>query len=100
MKQINIYDRRFGKNEHQVLDIKIEENGDLIFEGYDIGDSVENYWGDSDYEYWLKIKAEHLPDILLYLIKECFDRKIFINDSEFNEWLKEKGIPSEFQSWV
>ncbi len=29
-------------------------------EGYDIGDDVEKYWGDGDYEYWVHVKAEHV----------------------------------------
>ena len=100
MKEINIYDRRSGKNNHYVLDAKITDEGSLVLEGFDIGDFVKEYWGDSDYEYWLTVKAEHLPIVLLRLIKECFDNNIFKNDSEFKEWLKAKSIPSEFTSWV
>ena len=100
MNKINIYDRHSGKKDHFVLDAKIKDEGDLVLEGFDIGDFVKEYWGDSDYEYWLIIKVEHLPALLLHLIKECFDKKIFTNDSEFNDWLKEKSIPSEFSSWV
>lgn len=100
MKKINIYDRRSGKKDHYVLDIEINDEGSLVFEGYDIGDTVKEYWGDSDYEYWLTIKTEHLNTLLLHLIKECFDQKIFTNDSEFRTWLDAKGISSEFSSWV
>ncbi len=42
-------------------------------EGYDIGEDVEKYWGDSDYEYWVHVKAEYVPDVLLNLIKEQFN---------------------------
>lgn len=100
MRKINIYDRRSGEKEHYVLDAVIKDNGDLSLEGFDIGEFVKEYWGDSDYEYWLTIKAEHLPTLLLHLLKECFDRKIFTSDSEFKEWLKEREIPSEFSSYV
>jgi hypothetical protein len=100
MKKITIYDRHLGKNDHQILEIYIDETGNLVFEGYDIGDAVERYWGDSDYEYWLTIKTEHLPTVLLSLIKECFDHNLFKNDSEFRSWLDKNGIPSEFQSWA
>jgi hypothetical protein len=100
MKRITIYDKHFGDKEHQILEIYFNEEGDLVFEGYDIGDIVEKYWGDSDYEYFLTIKKEHVPAVLLLLIKECFDTKRFTNDSEFRTWLEEKGIPSEFWSWA
>ena len=99
MNRVIIYDRKFGKNEQQFLAVKIDE-GNLVFEGHDLGDSVKEYWGDFDYEYWLRVEAEHLPKLLLELIKETFIKKIFTNDSEFKEWLKTKGIPSQFDSWV
>ena len=99
MKKIKLYERKHEKDKFY-LDLKINENGDLVFEGYDIGEFVKQHWGDSDYEYWLTIKMEHFPTVILHLIKECFDRNIFTNDSEFKEWLKKKEIPSEFHSWV
>ena len=74
---------------------RIEEDGGLVFEGYDIGPVVEEHWGDSDYEYWLRIDKDYKDTILLWLIKERFG-----TDSEFREWLNGKGIPSEFESWI
>ncbi|HRI80108.1 MAG TPA: hypothetical protein PLR06_11285 [Cyclobacteriaceae bacterium] len=31
------------------------EKGTLVVDGYDIGRTVKEYWGDSDYEYLIKI---------------------------------------------
>ena len=73
----------------------INDSGDLVLEGYDEGEFPKSFWGDEDYEYWLYIKGEFKDTVLLWLIKERFK-----NDSEFREWLNEKGIPSEFGSWV
>lgn len=41
-------------------DIRIDivayfENDTLVIDGYDIGKTVKDYWGDSDYEYILRI---------------------------------------------
>jgi hypothetical protein len=41
-------------------DIRIDivayfENDVLVIDGYDIGKTVEKYWGDSDYEYVMRI---------------------------------------------
>ncbi len=73
----------------------MDEQGNFVMEGYDIGDDVEKYWGDSDYEYWVHVKAEHVPDVLLNLIKEQFN-----SSAKFMEWLKAKGIPYEFSNWI
>lgn len=95
MKRIKIYDNRWGENEHNVLEVIIDDEGNLNLEGYDIGDFVKEYWGDDDYEYFILVKKENLSTILLWLIKERFK-----NSSDFMNWLKEKQIPYEFGSWV
>ena len=33
------------------------ENEVLVIDGYDIGKRVEEYWGDSDYEYLIRVPA-------------------------------------------
>jgi hypothetical protein len=73
---------------------RIEENGDLVLDGYDSGELVEEVWGSDDYEYALTIKAAYKDTILLNLIKEKF-----ANDSQFRTWLDERGIPSDFESF-
>ena len=48
---------------HEESEIKISieayfENEMLVIDGYDIGPRVKEYWGDSDYEYIVKVPAE------------------------------------------
>ena len=69
------------------LDARIDDDGSLNLEGKDIGDSVEKYWGDSDYEYFLYVKKEDKEKIPLLLLKERFGSM-----SDFLKWLNEKGI--------
>jgi len=70
------------------LDAYIHDDGSLNLEGQDIGDSVEKYWGDSDYEYFLYVKKEDKEKIPPLLLKERFGSM-----SEFLKWLDEKCIP-------
>ena len=74
---------------------RVDADGDLVLEGYDHGEFVEEFWGDSDYEYVRLVKAEHVPKVLVELIRDRFR-----TDSEFGTWLTEKGVHNEFQSWV
>jgi hypothetical protein len=39
------------------MEIYFNEKGQLIFDGYDIGKTVKDWWGDSDYEYACTIEA-------------------------------------------
>lgn len=50
--------------------------GDLVIEGYDIGPRVEELWGDSDYEYWLRVAEADRSALLKSLSpgrKDCLD---------------------------
>ena len=72
----------------------IDAGGTLVLEGQDIGKSVEEVWGDSDYEYWRRVRKEHLNRLLLELIRDRFS-----SDVEFHKWLGSRGIPDEFFSY-
>ena len=95
MKKITIYDYKTRDNETHNLFAEIQDNGDLVLSGYDCGQSVKRFFGDFDHEYWLKVKAENVPSVLLYLIKERFK-----DDTDLREWLDEKNIKFEFCSFT
>jgi len=58
--RVTIYDRASG-GDRNMLAAVVTAAGDLVFEGQDIGPGVEKFFGDSDYEYWHTVKAEHVP---------------------------------------
>jgi len=95
-----------------------DESGDLVIETQDIGASVEAVWGDSDYEYWIRVEAankdvlvrhlsEEMPvsrdkDIdgqLLSLLKDRYGGS-YQASSDFRKWLEERDIPYRFDSYV
>lgn len=104
------------------LSASIGERG-LVIEGQDVGPTVAAIWGDSDYEYWLTVRPEHLdrvatslavklgepdsPDgavatdeFLLDLLERAWTRGVFETDVDFRQWLDEIGVPSEFASYA
>jgi hypothetical protein len=93
--RIVLQDQRTPDGDLRKLEAYIEDNGELVLEGYDLGDKVEEWWGDADYEYWRRVSRDNVPRVLLELIKDCFH-----SDSMFAEWLAEKGIPSKFENWI
>ncbi|MHA2503901.1 MAG: hypothetical protein ACXAE3_13660 [Candidatus Kariarchaeaceae archaeon] len=97
--KLNLYSKRWGKNSKAELDLILDDEK-ITFEGYDIGDSVEEAWGDSDYEFWRYYKKDQFDKMLMHLIKECFDQKIFETESQFAKWCDQKGIENSFQSWA
>jgi hypothetical protein len=64
-------------------DIKINivarfEKDKLIIDGYDIGKTVKEAWGDSDYEYVMTIPAKSLPPLYGLLGVEVGDRRALL----------------------
>ena len=45
MREITIFDRRTA-TDHQVLVAKVNDQGDLVLEGHDLGLTTEEFWGD------------------------------------------------------
>jgi len=84
------------------LEAYIDADGTLILSGQDIGSAVEEYWGDSHYEYFLHEKKADKEKIPLLLVKERFT-----DMPDFLKWLSEKGIPggpgwgkSDFETYL
>ncbi len=94
------------------VDIQAYFSGeDLIVEGYDIGKTVEKYWGDSDYEYSTTIGKEEVEKIFPLLDIAGGDREGLLKAiagrfntnscySEFRDFLEKNGVHCESFSWV
>lgn len=95
LASIVLKDQRTPDGELRKLLAYIEVSGDLVLEGYDLGDAVEEWFGDADYEYWRRIESDNVPRVVLELIKDRFQ-----SDAAFAAWLTEKGIPSRFDNWI
>ena len=80
------------------IDVKIDDAGDLVFSGQDIGVGPSAFVGDSDYEYWLTVRKREKDRFLLLLIE-----KVFRNDksvvSTVRDMLEENGVSYESFSY-
>ncbi len=57
-RKVRLYEVRGGETS-VFIDAEITEAGNLVVSGQDLGKAPEEYWGDSDYEYWVVIAKEH-----------------------------------------
>ena len=96
-RKIRLYESRGDTT--VLIDVEIAEDGRLEVSGQDLGDAPEKYWGDSDYEYWVSVRPEHKDWVLLALIERLYGGNSSVV-SEFMEFLRSRGIPYEFDSWV
>ena len=93
------------------MEMYFNEKGQLIFDGYDIGKTVEDAWGDSDYEYGYKIEAVEVDklysllgiedsnrhSLLLELKKRFEGNKAY---SEFGNFMTENNIDYTGSTWA
>ncbi len=78
---------------------EIDENGNLVISGQDVGRAPKEFWGDSDYEYWVVVPPEGKDKLLLALIERLYKDDLGVV-SKFRDLLSEKGISSESGSWI
>jgi hypothetical protein len=87
------------------------ENEKLIIEGYDIGKSVKDWFGDSDYEYRMTIHEEEVKKLYSLMEVQEGDKEVLLKTiadhyntnscySEFMEFLTKNGIKFESFSWT
>jgi hypothetical protein len=86
-KSVSLIERKTGHID-VYLSAYIDNSGDLILEGQDLGPGVEEHWGDSDYEYWTIVANDRKLEVLLLLINDSFP-----NMQEVFSWLKTTGVP-------
>ena len=80
------------------IDACIEESGDLVISGQDIGEAPEEFFGDLDYEYWLTVPAAEKDRLLLALIETHYAGDLSVV-SKLRDLMKEKRIPCKFHSY-
>jgi len=100
------------KNENISIDIQAYFQGeDLVIEGYDIGKTVDEWWGDSDYEYTTTVPGTEVQKLYPLLNVAPGDKEGLLTSiankfntnscySEFNDFLQKNGIRSEGFSWT
>lgn len=108
MERVTLYEFKSDR-----ISIHIEariEAGDLVIEGYDIGKTVEESWGDSDYEYSTTVKKENISSLCGAMkINTCNNDEILKEISrrfkgnrcfsQFSEFLDSHNIIHEGFSW-
>lgn len=97
------------------------ENKSLVIEGYDCGEFVRNFQGDSDYEYWVIVQESEKRKLLDTLLENGYGRgcwQVWVSDdtrllyavkarfrgineviSEIQKYCAEIGVRAEFHSY-
>lgn len=93
IKEITLWERKDTQN-YSHDKVRIEENGRICFDSYDIGQLPNQAWNHDDYEYNTYVEAEWKDSILLLLLKEKFS-----TNADFQKWANHKQLPYTTSSW-
>jgi hypothetical protein len=100
------------QNEDIKIDIVARFEGDkLVIDGYDIGKTVEEAWGDSDYEYVMTIPTTSVASLYGLLDVEAGNRKKLLKAlaerfqgnkcfSAIGDFLEENNIEYDRFTWA
>jgi hypothetical protein len=59
-----LYDGGLSQGTSSYAAISFTEQGDLRLSAQDVGDGPRESWGDSDYEWWVTVRATETPRLL------------------------------------
>ncbi len=93
------------------MEIYFTEKGQLFFDGYDIGKTVEEAWGDSDYEYTYTIEPDQVEKLYEIFRLKHGDKNALLGEiknrfsvneaySLFGEFLNTHNIKYKSFTWT
>lgn len=93
-QEVVLHDTETPEGDFRRVIARVDAGGDLVLAGHDVGPRVQAAWGHADYEYLRTVLAQHVPRVLLELLKDRFSVQY-----QFHDWLESRGIASNFSSW-
>ena len=89
---------RMDGEEYRSVDLELKDGG-LTLLGHDMGPTVEQFWGDDDYEFWVEIKPHAMQRLAFALLRDRYTgRKHAV--SEFREFCEQNAIEHVFDNWA
>jgi hypothetical protein len=85
--------------EFRSVRLTLEDDGAIKMDAQDMGPTVTEIWGDSDYEFCVDIAPAALPKLAFELLREKYTGQLGAVDA-FRDWCEAHGIEHEFDSWV
>jgi hypothetical protein len=81
------------------VDLMLKDDGAIVLEGQDMGPAVEAVWGDTDYEYWVRVAPPSLPKLAFELLREKFAGRLDAVTA-FRDWCRANNVEHEFGNYA
>jgi|SRR5271156_612526 len=85
--------------EFRSVRLTAEANGSVRLDAQDMGKTVEEIWGDDDYEFWVDVPATAIRKLVFALLCDRYAGRPGAVD-EFNEFCEKEGIDHKWDNWI
>jgi hypothetical protein len=85
--------------EFRSVRLTVKPDGSVFLDAQDMGKTVEEIWGDSDYEFWVDVPATALRKLVFALLRERYAGRPRAVD-EFNDFCEKEGIDHKWDNWI
>jgi hypothetical protein len=85
--------------EFRSVRLTVKPDGSVLLDAQDMGKSVEEIWGDTDYEFWVDVPATAIRKLVFALLRDRYAGRSGAVD-EFNKFCKTEGIDHEWGNWA
>jgi hypothetical protein len=85
--------------EFRSVRLTVGDDGAIRMDAQDMGPTVEQVWGDGDYEFWVHVRKEAVGALAFALLREKFSGQRGAVDA-FRDFCKTHGIEHEFGNWA
>jgi len=80
--------------------LTVKPDGSVLLDSQDMGKSVEEIWGDDDYEFWIDVPAAAIRKLgFALLLRDRYAGRSGAVD-EFNAFCEKEGIDHKWDSWI
>ena len=79
--------------------LSVAPDGAVHLDAQDMGKTVEEVWGDTDYEFWVDVPASALRKLVFALLREKYAGRERAVD-EFDEFCKQESIEHKWDSYA
>src|SRR5665213_3536827 len=83
----------------RTIRLSVNADGSAHLDAQDMGTSVQEVWGDSDYEFWVDVPATALRKLVFALLREKYVGRDGAVD-EFAAFCKREDIQHEWGSYA
>jgi hypothetical protein len=79
--------------------LEVKEDGSVKIDAQDMGEFVEQVWGDSDYEFWVEVGGAEVAKLVFALLKDKY-QNVSSAVGDFREFCKANNIKYTWESWA